>query len=158
MSTTPDTKIRRRRVSFHSINDVREDLRQLTSHPTLTVGKWSFAQILEHLTTTMTASFDGFGFRAPWAVRTLLAPLLRKRFLTKPMPAGFNLPARAAVLMPPDEADLSAAVDRFSRALERLERDIPRAEHPVFGVMTPEEWLQLHLRHCELHLSFVVPE
>jgi hypothetical protein len=29
--------------------------------------------------------------------------------------------------------------------------------NPVFGAMTPEDWKRLHLRHAELHLSFVVP-
>ncbi len=28
---------------------------------------------------------------------------------------------------------------------------------PVFGKMASEEWMNLHVRHAELHLSFVVP-
>jgi hypothetical protein len=31
------------------------------------------------------------------------------------------------------------------------------AEHPLFGWFTPEQWEQYHLRHAELHLSFLLP-
>ncbi|MEX0725425.1 MAG: DUF1569 domain-containing protein [Planctomycetaceae bacterium] len=157
MSSTPETQVRRR-VAYRSINDIRNDLHPLISQPTFTVGQWSFGQILEHLTKTTNASFDGFGFKAPWWARTFIAPFIKRRFLTKPMPAGFTLPKSAAIITPADRVEISAAVDEFIWALQRLERDIPRAEHPFFGPMKPEEWLQLHLRHAELHLSFVVPE
>jgi hypothetical protein len=30
-------------------------------------------------------------------------------------------------------------------------------QRPAFGALTHEQWVQLHLRHAELHLSFVVP-
>jgi hypothetical protein len=30
--------------------------------------------------------------------------------------------------------------------------------YPVFGKLTPEEWHQFHLRHAELHMSFVLPK
>ncbi|MFN5799079.1 MAG: DUF1569 domain-containing protein [Planctomyces sp.] len=32
-----------------------------------------------------------------------------------------------------------------------------RAPHPGFGRMTHQEWLLLHLRHSEMHLSFAIP-
>ncbi len=31
-------------------------------------------------------------------------------------------------------------------------------QHPVFGAMNVEQWNQFHLRHAEMHLSFIVPE
>lgn len=158
MGSPSETHVSRRRVSYQSLDDIREDLERLATQPIQTVGQWSFAQILRHLTRTVHASFDGFGFKAPWIVRKMIAPLIKRKFLTKPMPAGFKLPKTATVLIPSEGIETITAVDEFRAALGRLEREIPRAEHPVFGLLKPEQWQQLHLRHAELHLSFVVPE
>ena len=33
-----------------------------------------------------------------------------------------------------------------------------RVSHPIFGSMSRAEWDQMHLRHAEMHLSFIRPE
>jgi hypothetical protein len=33
-----------------------------------------------------------------------------------------------------------------------------RFPSPFLGELTREQWDQLHCRHCELHLSFILPE
>ena len=40
---------------------------------------------------------------------------------------------------------------------EALPADVRQTidEHPVLGHLTREEWTQFHLRHAELHMSFV---
>lgn len=46
---------------------------------------------------------------------------------------------------------------RLRKALDRLEKNPPTTPNPLFGHMPHEEWLLLHIRHAELHLSFVHP-
>ena len=44
-------------------------------------------------------------------------------------------------------------------AIVRLLRDNdPAKPNPVFGPLTHEQWIQLNLRHAELHLGFLVPQ
>jgi hypothetical protein len=72
------------------------------------------------------------------------------------MPAGFKLPPTAQKqLQGPGDTDVHEALDSLQVAVRRLQQDPHRAPHPVFGQMTLDEWNQLHLRHAELHLSFV---
>jgi hypothetical protein len=122
-----------------------------------TVGNWTFPQILDHLTKTMRCSLEGFGFKAPWFIR-LAAPFIKNSFLTKPMKAGFKLPRRMAALLPDNERSLSAALDNMRTVISRCQNETPTRAHPVFGKMAGQEWTALHLRHAELHMSFVVPK
>ncbi|MBC7817627.1 MAG: DUF1569 domain-containing protein, partial [Planctomycetaceae bacterium] len=122
-----------------------------------TVGKWSFGQNCQHLAKAMNASIDGFGVQAPWWVRWLIAPVVKNSFLTKPMKAGFKLPKQCASLLPDDSVTADEGLRQLKVAVERLAHETPTAPHPAFGKMASEEIMQLHLRHCELHMSFIVP-
>ena len=46
---------------------------------------------------------------------------------------------------------------RYRAAMERLRATAPTIPNPVFGRLTHEQWIQLNLRHAELHLSFQIP-
>ena len=46
---------------------------------------------------------------------------------------------------------------RFRAAMDRLRTTAPAAPNPVFGRLTHEQWIQLNLRHAELHLGFHLP-
>lgn len=149
--------VSRRTLHFNSIAEIRAEIDRLADTEVVTVGNWSFAQILDHLTNSMTACFDGFNFQAPWIIRNTAGRLLKKRFLTKPMPAGFKLPKRGRQLLPEDQPDFAEALTRVRTALDRFEHEEPSKPHPVLGALTPEQSVQLNCRHAELHLSFVVP-
>lgn len=154
---TTATKPARRNVQFSLLSEIQADVDQLLSGPHATVGKWSFAQILDHLSRTINAAFDGFRFKAPWVLRVFIAPFIKNSLLTKKMRAGFKLPESANDLLPDPNIDLDTAAEQFRRALARFDSELPQQPSPVFGKMTREEWVMLTLRHCELHLSFVVP-
>ena len=51
-----------------------------------------------------------------------------------------------------------AGLARLRRAMERLKAEAPSKPQAIFGPMTHEEWVALHLRHAEMHLGFLVPE
>ncbi len=145
----------RRTVRYSTLSEVVEDAQHLMANHH-TVGNWSFGQICQHLGRAMNCSFDGFGFTTPWYARWIIAPMVKNSFLTKPMKAGFKLPETAVKVLPDDSVSAEEGLRVLTAAVLRLSQEIPTAPHPFFGPMASEEVLQLHLRHCELHMSFIV--
>lgn len=146
---------KRRTLRFSTLPEIVRDAEMLLPNH-VTVGDWSFGQICEHLAKTMNGSIDGLDFQAPWFARWFIAPLMKKSLLTKPMSAGFRLPPNARPILPGDSVSAESGLQQLKAAVERLQQEAPRASHPFLGRLTSEEWIQLHLRHAELHLSFIV--
>jgi hypothetical protein len=160
MPATIDTGkvIGRRELHFNSLQDIAADVDKLAEAKDIrTLGNWTAGQIFQHLATTMNGSIDGMAFRAPWYIRFIVQTFFKRRFLTKPMSPGFQLPEQAANVLLPPPTGLEEGLANCRKALQRLQADSQRAPSPVLGVLTREEWEQLHCRHAELHLSFLVP-
>jgi Protein of unknown function (DUF1569) len=149
---------RRRDLYFTTLDDLLSDLERLAAGPVKTVGNWTFAQILEHLAQTFRCSIEGFHWKAPWLARVLIAPWMKNTLLTKPLKPGFQLPKRAAETMPSESVTTAAALTNLQTQIERYRHQSSRAAHPFLGNLAEQEWTSLHLRHSELHLSFVVPD
>lgn len=157
MAVATKTVTGRRELHFESIQDILADAEQLASNEVECLGNWSCGQIFDHLAKTFKATVDGVSFRAPWYIR-LCAPLMKKKFLTKSMPAGFQFPERMRPdFEPADPVSTEDGLNHLREAIHRYQSAPNRAPHVVFGNMTNEEWDQLHCRHSELHLSFAVP-
>jgi hypothetical protein len=147
----------RRPVQYLTMASFRADAEKLAAGRYETVGNWTFGQILCHLADAINASLDGFPFRTPWFVRLLVGPLFKKSILSKPLKPGFKLPKSAEPYLPPPDVSTADGLGKLLAAIARLEHETPEAEHPFFGRLTPEEWTKLHLKHAELHMSFVRP-
>jgi len=147
----------RRTLHFANFQEVLREAEQLAAGKYTTLGNHSYGQILKHLAIGMTASIDGGITPAPWFVRWL-APLFKKKIIRGPMSAGFNLSPTAESELWPGETSTADGLDALRKAIRRLETETTRAPSPFLGKLTREESDQLHLRHSELHLSFVVPE
>ena len=154
---TVDTKTvaGRREVHYDSLDDLVRDAEWAAGDNVATVGNWSVGQILRHLALTMNFSIDGFPFGWPAPLKFLMNVLMKKRFLTKPIPAGFQAPAKAAAVMP-DPTSAAEGLAELKAAIERLRSETNRSSHPGLGNLTAGEWEQFHLRHSEMHLSFAV--
>src|ERR1051325_9466652 len=98
----------RREIRYSSLDELLTDADQLCITKIRTLGAWSYPQILDHLSRAIVASLDGFGFKAPWFARVLIAPFAKNSMLTKTMSPGFKLPKSATRIIP--DADLSLAV------------------------------------------------
>lgn len=148
----------RRQLRFAEVSDLRRELETICTHRVKTLGAWNEAQIVQHVTRLMEFSYNGFPFRAPWYAR-LIARRFLPRFLNKGFTPGFKLPSRAGALLPDDAVTLAAAAAQMAALLGRLERGEPMSQpSPIFGPLTHEQWVQLHLRHAEHHFSFVIIE
>jgi hypothetical protein len=155
--TTTAEHTQRRSIAFSTLEEVRADIEELAGGSYVTVGKWSFAQILEHLASSLNASIDGFPFKASWFVRWFVAPMIKNSIMTQPMKPGFALPKKFSSYLPSEECTVEESLPKVLAAINRFEDELPLADHPLFGKMASEEWMNLHIRHAELHMSFVVP-
>ncbi len=153
--STDTIKTQRRKVRYDSMDELLADARRLaTANPTM-VGGWTLAENFHHLASVINMSVDG-GWVAPAPLRWILRPLLKRRFLTRSLPAGFKVPKQLPNAVPPEDSNTEEALDALGKAIERFRAEPQRAIHPFIGKLTPAEWEQFHCRHAELHLSHAV--
>jgi len=152
----------RRSLRFESLDDIAADVERLANARHLkTLGNWSAGQIFQHLAIVMNGQIDGMEIPLPLPMRLLMPLIVRlrkKKFLTQPMPTDIKLPAAAARILVPDETSLQAGLAAIRAALQRLRSADRVARHPFLGTLTAAEWFQVQCRHCEMHLSFLVPD
>ena len=148
----------RRTLRFKNVDDVMAEAGRVTHQPMRPLGNWSVGEILDHLARSIQASFAGSAPPAPWIARTFIAPFVKKSMLTKGLPAGFKLPPTMAAFQPRLQIAAVVALEDLHAATARLMTESPGKSHPFFGRLTHDEWINLHLRHAELHLSFLIPE
>jgi hypothetical protein len=149
----------RRSLHFDNFDEVLADaerLVQLEAQGRMTaLGNMSLGQALGHLALWLHASVDGVPMQAP-ALLKLVARGMKRSILSKTLAAGFKLPPDAAAkLIPPATMTAAEGFGKLSAAVSRLSREDRRAASPMLGTLSIDEWDQLHLRHAELHLSFM---
>jgi hypothetical protein len=152
----------RRTLRFESIDDVLNEANRLVEaerEGRLTrVGNWPVGQTLGHLATWANFALDGYpdAVIAPLPVRMILR-LMRNRILTRGMTPGVKIHGIPGGTLGLDALPADEGLRRLRAALERLRGNAPTIPNPVFGRLTHEQWIQLNLRHAELHLGFHVP-
>jgi hypothetical protein len=159
MTMTVDTKRvgGRRAVRFRSFDELLAEAESLAAGPTESLGNWSLGQALKHLALSMDLSIDGGDFDVHWLIRGFIRTFLRRRLIHVRMSPGVRLPPPMAEQLVPGETSVEEGLSELQRAVERLRRDSRRRPHPLLGKMSLAEWEQFHLRHAELHLSYILP-
>jgi len=149
----------RRKLRYNNFAEIVDDAHRLAAGPHRALGNWSLAQVLKHLGIAMHSSIDGKGFPVKWYLRWI-GPIVIKPWLIKgPFPAGFRLPRGGAVkLVAANTTTFDEGMTALLAGIERLGRESSRVSHPVVGKLTVLEWDQFHLRHAEMHMSFILPE
>jgi hypothetical protein len=158
MTTTIETtKVTgRRTLRFNTLDDILADIEKLAQAKDVrSLGNWTPGQIMKHLAIGFNNSIDGSPPIMPGPVRFILRLFFKRRLLTKPMSPGFKLPKRAESLLPPP-TNWEDGLTCVREGLNRLGSETKRASNPVVGSLTVDEIDQLHCRHAELHLSFLV--
>ncbi len=147
----------RRTVRYDSFAEVLADAERLTTIPVRTLGNWSSGQIYAHLARSIDVMIDGAPFAAPLPMRWFLRAI-KGWILSRPLPAGFRLPKQAARLLPEDTLSTEAGLQLLRTAIARIQVTDTRAPHPAFGQCSRADWDAFQFRHCEMHMSFIVPE
>ena len=160
-----DTKrvANRRQLHFRTLADILRDVEELaavtseTGESICADGNWTPAQIVEHLTFFIDGAIDGFDFTAPLLFRVLARPF-KRRILTKTMKPGIKLPASMSIVLPDPRTTWDDAVSALRSAVGRIDAGERMTQpSPLLGAMTHEDWVNLHCRHAEMHLSFMHP-
>lgn len=152
----------RRKLRFETLDDALAEAERLAAAERdgrLThTGNWTLGQTLGHLATWTNFAFDGYPpeVHAPLPVRLILR-LLRNRILNTGMQPGVKIGKVPGGTLGLDVLPTDEGLRRFRAALERLRGTGPGVVNPAFGRLTHGQWIQLNLRHAELHLGFQVP-
>ena len=147
----------RRQLHFNTLDDILADVERLNQVKIRALGNWSPGQNLKHVVTVMDWCIDGAPVKAPFYIR-IFGWFIKNRFLTQPMSAGFGLPKATAAYLVPGETSWEEGLRHFRGSMQRMKTESQRKPSSFLGALTREQWDQLHCRHCELHLSFLIPE
>ncbi|WP_435017781.1 DUF1569 domain-containing protein [Tundrisphaera sp. TA3] len=145
----------RRPLRYDSLDAITADVDRLLAGHTR-VGRWSLAQICQHLA-TMTRLVVDAPPPTPDAPPPASNPDLKRQvFETGLLPEGIPLPP-TLVLPPVREAREEAEGLRDALAHYAASPG-PAIPHRVFGPLSREEWDRLVRIHCAHHLSFAIPD
>jgi hypothetical protein len=148
----------RRNLHFDSIDQIMADVDQLADAQKQgklrSLGNWTAGQNLGHLASWIDYSYDGVPFKVPFIARIVMRPF-KKAFLYKPMKPGSRIPKLPGGTAGIDVIPFDDGLARFRKNLARLKSGPPKIPHALFGPFTHDEWIAQHLRHAELHLSFL---
>lgn len=158
MTINTKTASGRRNVHYGNLSELLADAERLAISDVRMVGNWSLGKIYGHLARAINFSIDGFPFGLNPVLRFVGKLLMKKRFLTKPLPSGFKIPKKNRKDFIADSDDTVQGLSELRDAIQRQNNEPNRVIHPFLGQLTNEEWEQFHCRHAELHMSFAVPE
>ena len=135
---------------------VTRDVERLLEDGHTTLGRWTLAQICNHLSESIRYSLDGFpGRRAPWPARVTLGKLIGSLMLaTGRIKEGVPL---AGVYQPDVTLDAREQLKILAAVIERFQQAQQFKVQPLLGNMNRQQWERFHCIHCGHHLSFVLP-
>lgn len=146
----------RRQLRFGRMNDILADVIAISERPHRALGNWTPAQNIDHLAAVIESSLDGFEDTVNPVLR-VAGRLMRNSILNRPMKPGFKVPTNFKRLAPVADVTLDDAVARMRAAMERIESGTRMNQRsPLVGDLAHEQWEQMHCRHAEMHLSFIV--
>ena len=142
------------------------DAAALTRHPE---GKWSAAQVLEHLYLTYAGSVKGFERCLQEGRPMARIPTLRERvavFAVTGMgyfPEGRKAPERTVPRGMAEEglvAAMRAQIATMDKLITECETRFGRStlilDHPALGPLTAREWRKFHLAHARHHMKQIL--
>jgi hypothetical protein len=142
------------------------DAAALTRHPE---GKWSAAQVLEHLCLTYAGSVKGFERCLQEGRPLARAVTFKERVATLLVtslgyfPEGRKAPERtiprgmaAEDVVKATGEKLAAMDDLITRCETRFGPSTRILDHPVLGPLTARQWRRFHLVHAQHHMKQIL--
>jgi hypothetical protein len=152
-------KVSIRPLTFRTLDDALAEIERVAAADKAgkvnRLGNWEVGQILGHLAHWIQWSFDGSPIRPPWFLR-LLGPMMKNKILSGKPIQGMRLPGAPEGTYGTEKLSLDEGLRRCREQFARLKSGPPAIPNAVFGRMTHEEWIKLHLRHAEGHLGYLV--
>lgn len=156
----------RRKTEFNSLDDIKADLDRLdAAHAAGNLGytgNWTPGEIMDHLSKFWAYSLDGFPpGKPPLILRIVAKTVFKKKATTlgSQPPPGFPIPKGVNHFTPESGIAYEKASENLRNCIARVEKgDQHVPESPLFGKLTNDQWINIHLGHCAMHLSFADPE
>ncbi len=139
-----------RGLRCQNFEEVREELNLLGKGPVETTGKWSYFQMIDHLTKSIEGSIKGVKREMPFWKKHVLGPLLYQLFaLRGRIPGGIKgrSPERIEGNEPEAVAQLRQAMDLFDQY------EGPMSDHPILGPLNKKQWAIFHSMHFANHVG-----
>jgi hypothetical protein len=137
--------------------DIINSLQKLKEDQKPIWGKMTPQHMVEHLYKTIQASINEITLKIYSEERRI--PVFKKLFFgDRPFPKEFMNPAIGPDLLALEFSDLQSAIEELENIFIRYEKffnensDI-KTIHPVFGLLTKDEWDTFHQKHFKHHLS-----
>lgn len=150
-----------RTVTLHSLDDLKTEVSNiehaLAKRDLVVHGNWTAGQICRHIGKFIGFSIDGFDGSAPWFARIVIQLFFKKKALgNAPMPRGIQLPKSAASMLPEPTISDAEGIASLRAQIARLDAGERMTQpSPIFGQLTHDQWLHVHLKHAAMHLGFV---
>jgi hypothetical protein len=151
----------RRVLRFQSIDEALAEANRLAEAERngrlRRLGNWTLGQALNHLACWVEYSYTGTTLKVPFFIKWFLR-LHKQKFLYGPMRSGARIPGVAGGTLATEPRSLEEGLAQMHRVMERLKVEAPTKPQLIFGQLSHQEWIALHLRHTELHLGFFVAD
>lgn len=154
----------RRPLRLQTLDDLATEINRLVAAHgqgrLRATGGWTPAQIFWHLAKFIECSFDGFPFRykhGPVWLSKFLKWMAWRWLVRMALRPGYVNPPEAAIVEPARDVAFDAAATYLLRQVERIHGGERMTQScSVEGAYDHEQWIYVHLRHAELHLSYVM--
>ena len=160
-----DSYLQRLSDAIHDATDGMTP-QDLARHPE---GKWSAAEVLEHLSLTYTGTAKGCERLLAAGTLPLTAPTLKQRLSTAVvvgagyLPGGREAPKGTRPQGLPAESvlagikpNLAAMDEAIAKCEARYGKATKVLDHPVLGPLSPEQWRKFHWVHGKHHVKQIL--
>jgi hypothetical protein len=141
---------------FQTIDELDLFLEDLKIRKTTTTGNWTLAQILCHIGDSIEffLSQNEGAIQIPSFIQNTVGKLLlNKFFLFGKMDKGLQNPIKKGE---PKDGDPLVELERVIDLSKKFKDHTGKFnQHPVFGALSKEELIKLHLLHCSNHFSYI---
>ena len=159
-------RVERRALRLRSLDELLLELARIGSAADAdalrVTGNWSTGQQCEHLAIFWEASMRGFPdtFRPPAPIRWAAQLFFKRRAVQgEPPSPGLRLPKAGSWLLPRRDVTFEEGITRLKACVAATGEGKPFVPaSPLFGKLTREQWINLHLGHCSHHLGYSWPE
>ena len=147
---------RARELHFETLDDILAEAKRIAAQPDCASrGTWTPAQNIWHVGRFIKAGVEGYPAKVPFFLK-IVGPLFKKTFTTKGFSPGIKLPAQAADhMVAPVDTTIEQAMDMFETSVQGAKDKGFLPKNPMMGKMTPQQWIDLHCRHAEMHFGLI---
>lgn len=149
----------RRELKLNNLDEALSECRSLLELGYTMHGKWTLAQMCNHIRLTMEANMLGYP-RWMSVLGLPLRPFLRRFALPGLMQGrSINGMKTAGMFVPKDDLNDKEELELLEQCVHEFQSSSePLHPHPGFGNMPREEFNRFHAAHAAHHLSFLSSE